>query len=249
MTLQGKVALITGSSRGLGRAIALRFAQQGADLVINYARDAAAAGDVQAQASAAGVKAVAVQADVSTSDGVEHLFRTALDTFGRLDVVVANAGIEKVNIPVTDITEEDFDLLLRVNTKGPFLVLRAAARHIADGGRIINVASSTTQFPAVGMGLYGTSKVAPTYLVQVLAKELGPRGVTVNSLIPGAIDDAGIFDGVPDDDPYKTDLRESVPLGRLATTTDVADVAELLADPKAAFVTGQHILMNGGSNQ
>ncbi|MFG1798270.1 SDR family NAD(P)-dependent oxidoreductase [Nocardia sp. NPDC049149] len=249
MTLEGKVALVTGSSRGLGRAIALRFAQQGADLVINYARDAAAADDVQAQASGFGVKAVAVQADVSTPEGVEHLFRTALDTFGRLDVVVANAGIEKVNIPVTDITDEDFDLLLRVNTKGPFLVLRAAARHIADGGRIINVASSTTQFPAVGLGLYGTSKVAPTYLVQVLAKELGPRGVTVNSLIPGAIDDAGIFDGAPDNDPYKTDLRESVPLGRLATTTDVADVAELLADPKAAFVTGQNILMNGGSNQ
>ncbi|RDI68382.1 enoyl-ACP reductase-like protein [Nocardia pseudobrasiliensis] len=103
-----------GSSRGPGRAIALRFAQQGADLVINYARDVKAAADVQAQASAAGAKAIAVQADVSTSDGVEPLFRTALDTFGRLDVVAANAGIETVNIPVTDITEEDFDLLLRV---------------------------------------------------------------------------------------------------------------------------------------
>lgn len=248
MNLQGKTALVTGSSKGIGRAVALRLAENGANLIVNYVRDSAAAEEVVKAAQAHGVKAVAVKADVSELAQIDALFQAARETFGTLDIVVANAGIEKVNIPVTEVTEEDFDLLFRINTKGPYFVMQAAARHIADGGRIINISSSSTARPQPGLGLYGTSKSAPTYLVRVLAQELGPRGITVNSLLPGPIDGAGIFTNVPDTEPYKKALMDSVPLGRLATTRDVAGVAAFLASDESFFITGEDILMNGGSS-
>lgn len=248
MKLHGKTALVTGSSKGIGRAVALRFAQNGANIVVNYVRDAAAADEVVKMAHTFGVKAIAVKADVSNLVEIDALFKTAEDAFGRLDIVVANAGIEKVNIPVTEVTEEDFDLLFRVNTKGPYFVMQAAARHVADNGRIINISSSSTARPQVGLGLYGTSKSAPKYLVRVLAQELGHRGITVNSLLPGPIDGAGIFTNVPDTEPYKKALMDSVPLGRLATTSDVAGVAAFLASEESFFITGEDILMNGGSS-
>jgi 3-oxoacyl-[acyl-carrier protein] reductase len=201
-----------------------------------------------AAAIAEGVKAISVQADVSNVVEIEALFQAGLGTFGKIDIVVANAGIEKVNIQVVDVTEEDFDLLFRVNTKGPYFVMQAAARHIADGGRIINIASSSTSRPQPGLGLYGTSKSAPKYLVRVLAQEIGHRKVTVNSLVPGPIDGAGIFTGVGDDDPYKKSLLETIPIGRLAKAQDVADIAEFLASDQSFFITGEEILMNGGSS-
>ncbi|WP_175777262.1 glucose 1-dehydrogenase [Burkholderia anthina] len=248
MSLQGKVALITGSSKGLGRAIALRLAERGANVVINYSRNKAPADEVAAAATALGVKAICVQADVSKVTEIDVLFDVALKAFGKLDIVVANAGVEKVNIPVVDVTEEDFDLLFSVNTKGPYFVMQAAARHVADGGRIINISSSSTSRPQPGLGLYGTSKSAPKYLVRVLAQEIGHRKVTVNSLVPGPIDGAGIFTGVGDDDPYKKSLLDTIPIGRLATANDVADVAEFLASDQSFFITGEEILMNGGSS-
>ncbi|WP_330461187.1 glucose 1-dehydrogenase [Streptomyces sp. NBC_00820] len=247
-TLEGKAALVTGSSKGLGRAIALRLAERGADVVVNYSRDKDAADAVEAQARELGARTLSVQAAVSDLASIEELFRKTIETFGKIDIVVANAGKEKVNIPVTDVTEEDFDELFRINTKGPFFVMQAAVRHIADGGRIINIASSSTSRPQPGLGLYGTSKSAPKYLVRVLAQEIAHRGVTVNSLVPGPIDGAGIFTGVGDDDPFKKSLLETAPLGRLATPQDVADVAEFLASDGSFFITGEEILMNGGSS-
>ncbi|MFF3609652.1 SDR family NAD(P)-dependent oxidoreductase [Streptomyces sp. NPDC002463] len=245
MSFEGKTALITGSSKGLGRAIALRLAAQGANVVLNYSRDKAAADKALAEVTALGAKAISVQADVSDTAQINRLFQEALDSFGTLDIVVANAGIEKIDIPVTEITEEDYDLLFRVNTKGPFFVLQAAARHVGDGGRIINIASSSTVRPQPGMGLYGTSKTAPKYLVRVMAQELGARGITVNSLMPGPVDGAGIFTDFTDDNPYKKILTDAVPLGRLATPTDVANVAEFLASEQSFFISGEEILMNG----
>lgn len=137
--LDGKVALVTGSSKGLGKAIALRLASLGADCVINYSRDAAPANEVCEEIARLGRQAIAVQADVSALADIERLFAAAKDRFGRLDIVVANAGIELVNVDLVDAKEEDFDRLFRVNAKGPFFVLQAAARSISDGGRIINV--------------------------------------------------------------------------------------------------------------
>ncbi|MGW4485643.1 SDR family oxidoreductase [Amycolatopsis sp. NPDC004368] len=244
MNLSGKVALVTGSSKGLGRAIVLRLAEQGADVVINYSRDASAAEEVKKAAEAHGVKALVHAADVSQVDGIIDLYDAAVAEFGKIDIVVANAGMEKVNIPVTDVTEEDFDLLFRVNTKGPYFVLREAARRIADGGRIITISSNTTTVPQLGVGLYGTSKVATGYLVKVLAMELGPRRVTVNTVVPGPIDGAGIF--TEGNEEYKQSLVQMVPLGRLGTTEDVAGVTSFLAGDDAALITGQQIVCDGG---
>jgi 3-oxoacyl-[acyl-carrier protein] reductase len=245
MGLEGKVVLVTGSSKGLGRAIILQLAAQGADVVINYSRDGAAADDVRKAAEAHGVRALTVQADVSRVEGIQGLYDAAVTEFGRVDVVVANAGMEKVNVPVSDVTEEDFDLLFRVNTKGPFFVLREAARRIADNGRIITISSNTTTVPQVGVGLYGTSKVATGYLVRVMALELGSRGITVNTVVPGPIDGAGIFTD-PANDEYKQSLIATVPIGRLGTPQDVAAVTAFLASDDASLITGQQIVVDGG---
>jgi 3-oxoacyl-[acyl-carrier protein] reductase len=245
MELQGKVALVTGSSKGLGRAIVLRLAEQGADVVINYSRDSAAADEVLKAAQAHGVRGIVAKADVSQVDGIQHLYDAAFAEFGRVDIVVANAGMEKVNVPVTDVTEEDFDLLFRVNTKGPYFVMREAARRVADNGRIISISSNTITVPQLGVGLYGTSKVAPSYLARVLALELGPRGITVNTVVPGPIDHAGIFTD-PANDEYKHSLIETIPIGRLGTAADVAAVTSFLAGDGGGLITGQNIVCDGG---
>jgi 3-oxoacyl-[acyl-carrier protein] reductase len=245
MTLKGRTALVTGSSKGLGRAILLRLAAQGANVVVNYSRDESAADEVLEAAKALGVGAISVAADVSQVDGIERLYDAALDEFGQVDIVVANAGMEKVNVPVAEVTEEDFDLLFRVNTKGPYFVLREAARRIADNGRIITISSNTTTVPQLGVGLYGTSKVATGYLARVLALELGPRGITVNTIVPGPIDAAGIFTD-PANDEYKQSLIAMVPIGRLGTTEDVAGIAAFLASAEAGLITGQQIVADGG---
>lgn len=246
--LDGKVALVTGSSKGLGRAIALRLASLGADCVINYSRDVAPAQEVCEEVARLGRQAIAVQADVSSPPEIDRLFASAMDRFGRLDIVVANAGVELVNVDLVDVKEADFDRLFRVNAKGPFFVLQAAARTISDGGRIVNISSSTTVRPQRGESVYGGSKTPAKYFVEVLAKELAARGVTVNSVIPGPIDHAGIFTNMPDDDPYKKQLVDATPLGRLGLPEDVADVVEFLAGPKSSFMTGEHLLVNGGAS-
>lgn len=246
--LDGKVALITGSSKGLGRAIALRLAAAGADCVINYSRDAPPALAVCEEITRLGRQAVAIQADVSVPEEIDRLFEAARARFSQIDIVVANAGVELVNVDLVDVKEEDFDRLFRVNAKGPFFVLQAAARTIADGGRIINISSSTTVRPQRGEAAYGGSKTPAKYFVEVLAKEIAARGVTVNSVIPGPIDKAGIFTNMPDDDPYKRQLVDATPLGRLGLPADVADVVEFLAGPKSSFITGEHLLMNGGAS-
>lgn len=242
MALEGKTALVTGSSKGLGRAIVRKLASEGANVVVNYSRDKAAADEVR---DAVATKAITVQADVSNVDGIQHLFTEAVNEFGQIDIVVANAGMEKVNIPVTDVTEEDFDQLFQINTKGPYFVMREAARRIADNGRIINISSNTTTVPQEGVGLYGTSKVASGYLVRVLALELGHRGITANSIVPGPIDGAGIFTD-PANDAYKQSLIEMVPIRRLGTAQDVAEIAAFLASDAGGLITGQQIVADGG---
>ncbi|MEU4195247.1 glucose 1-dehydrogenase [Kribbella sp. NPDC026611] len=245
MTLKGKTALVTGSSKGLGRAILLRLAAQGANVVVNYSHDESAANEVLAAAQEVGARAITVAADVSQVDGIEKVYDATLAEFGQVDIVVANAGMEKVNVPVAEVTEEDFDLLFRVNTKGPYFVLREAAKRIADNGRIVTISSNTTTVPQLGVGLYGTSKVATGYLARVLALELGPRGITVNTVVPGPIDGAGIFTD-PANDEYKKSLIEMVPIGRLGTTEDVAGVVSFLVSDDAGLITGQQLVADGG---
>ena len=246
MTLKGKVALVTGSSEGVGRAVLEGLTDQGADAVINYHSNSAAAETVRAGCEGKGVRAITVQADASSSDGVAALFEAATKEFGRIDIVVANAGIEIVNVSLADTTDEQFDRLNQINVKGSFLVLREAARRISDNGRIITISSNTTTVPQVGVAAYGSSKIATNYLVRVLALELAPRGITVNTVVPGPIDGAGIFTDPAVNVEYRQALIKQIPIGRMGTTTDVAGVTNFLASDAAGLITGQQIVADGG---
>lgn len=246
-SLKGKVALITGSARGLGKAIAERYAALGADIIINYSRDKASADEVVSNIKAMGAKVVAIQADISKVADIERLFTEAKAAFGKLDIVIANAGIELVETPVTEFTEEQFDRVFTINTKGSYFTMQQAAKHVEDNGRILYIASSTTSFPVKGMAVYGGSKTTPRYLVDILSKEIGYRGVTVNSIIPFAVDHAGIFTDPASYPELRKQLLDSCPMGRLAEVEDVANIAEFFASDLSSFVSGQHLLVNGGA--
>ncbi|HET6995960.1 MAG TPA: SDR family oxidoreductase [Chitinophagaceae bacterium] len=248
-SLKNKTAIITGSARGLGKAIAERFASLGANIVINYSKDKSSADEVVSDIQAMGGKVVAVQADISKVDDINRLFQEAKKAFGKIHIVVANAGIELVETPVVQFTEEQFDHVFSINTKGSYFTIQQAAKLVEDGGRIIYVASSTTSFPVPGMAVYGGSKTTPRYMVDVLSKEIGHRGVTVNSIIPFAVDHSGIFTK-PDSYPaLRKSLIDSCPMGRLAEIEDVANIAEFFASDLSSFVNGQHLLVNGGATQ
>jgi len=243
--LKGKVALVTGSARGIGKAIAERFGALGASVVVNYATSERPALETVGAITQSGGIAIAVQADVSKVADIDRLFTTTIERFGRLDIVVANAGIELVGTPIAEVSESDFDRLFGVNTKGAFFTLQQAARHIADNGRIIYVGSSSTAFPSPGYALYSGSKMAPYLFVEVLAKELGPRGVTVNSIRPTVTAGAGLStDAVR---PHASEfIRAFNPMQRPGTLGDVADAAEYFAGDLSGFVSGQHLLISGG---
>jgi 3-oxoacyl-[acyl-carrier protein] reductase len=175
--LKIKVAIVTGSARGIGKAIAERFGALGASVVVNYTTSEAQARETVASIERLGAKAIAVRADVSKVADIDQLFVATIERYGRVEIVVANAGIERVGIPFADVTEADYDQVFDVNTKGAFFTLRGAAKHVADNGRIIYVGSSSTAFPRPGYALYSGSKTAPLLFVEVLVKELGARGI------------------------------------------------------------------------
>jgi len=180
---------------------------------------------------------------------IKRLFAEAKKAFGKIDIVVANAGIEMVETPATQFTEEQFDRLFSINTKGAYFTMQQAALNVEDNGRIIYIASSTTAFPVRGMAVYGGSKTTPRYMVNVLAQEIGCRGVTVNSIIPFAVDHSGIFAEPGSYPELRKSLLDSCPMGRLAEVEDVANIAEFFASDLSSFVNGQHLLVNGGANQ
>jgi len=175
------------------------------------------------------------------------MFKQAIATFGRIDIVVVNAGIEAIDLPIVDVTEELYDRLYSINVKGAFFTMQQAAKSVANNGRIIYVGSTTADLPLPGIGLYGSSKTAPRYLVRVLALELGARGITVNGVIPTAIDGAGIFTRSGDHPDMREFVKKSIPMGRMGTAEDVADVAEFFAGDLASFVSGQNLCITGGA--
>lgn len=247
--LKDKVALITGSTTGLGKAIAERYAKLGANIVLNDPKDIASADRIIAELNTTGVKAIAIQADISKSADVERLFSEAKKAFGKIDIVVANAGIQLANVPVTDLTDEQLDLLLSVNTKGTYLTLKNAAKHVEDNGRIIAISSTTAFFPVEGFSLYGGSKRAVNNLVEVLAMEIGHRGITVNTIVPFAVQSTGLFAQMPETGGFVDFAKAHNPMKRMAQTEDVANAAELLASDLASFISGQHLIVNGGARQ
>ena len=243
--LEGKVALITGATKGIGRGIAEKYAMQGLRLVLNYSTDETSAKDTAQAMDRAGVDYLLIKADMSSPAAIEKLFSEALAHFGQLDIVVANAGIELIETPVLQSTEQDFDKVFNLNVKGTFFVLQQAAKHVVDGGRIILISSTMSIHPDAGAAIYAASKAGQKLFVDVLAKEIGPRRVTVNSIMPGIIDNAGVITALPPD--LKKQMMAGSPFNRLGTAADVGNVAAFLASAEASFIHGQHLAVNGGS--
>jgi glucose 1-dehydrogenase len=245
--LQGKVALVTGSAQGIGRAIVERFAREGADVVVNYRSGPAMAEEVVQAARGAGVRATAIQADVAQVGDVRRLVDQAVAEMGRLDILVNNAGVE-THAAFWDVGEDDYDKVLGVNLKGPFFATQAMVRHLrATGrpGRIVNISSVHEELPFPNFAAYCASKGGLKMLTRNLAVELGPLGITINSVAPGAI--ATPINTALLNDPVKLrSLTEQIPLARLGTTDDVTGVAVFLASDEAAYVTGSTYVVDGG---
>ncbi len=241
--LNTKVALVTGASGGIGTAIAKRLADEGSQVVVHYSRGADAAKEVVAAIEAKGGQAIALQSDVSQVSGIRGLFQEVISRFGKLDILVNNAGIARAGL-VADVTEEDYEAIFNLNVRGVLFCLQEAARCIEDGGRIINITSSTTVYPGVGQAVYAASKAAVSIFTKVLAQELGERKITVNSVVPGPTS-PGMFDNAPPE--HQKIAAQSSPLGRLGTPEDIAEVVAFLASDKGRWLTGQDIVTNGGA--
>jgi 3-oxoacyl-[acyl-carrier protein] reductase len=241
--LTGRIALVTGASRGIGRAIALRLAREGASVVINYAGNAEAAHQAVVEVERSGGKALAIQADVGKVADVTRLFGTTIEKFGRLDILVNNAGVFFTK-PLDEVAEEEFDRIVAVNIKGTYFACQEAARGMADGGRIVNFSSSTTAMMLPKYSAYVATKGAIEQLTRSLAKELGPRGITVNVVSPGPVDTELFSSDKTEED--KRRFAQMSAFNRLGEPEDIADVVAFLVSDDARWVTGQNIRANGG---
>ncbi|WP_306714376.1 SDR family oxidoreductase [Burkholderia dolosa] len=238
-----KVALVTGSSRGIGAGIARRLAADGFDVVVNYAGNGDAARDVVDAIVAAGGRAVAVQADVADPAAVAAMFDTAAQTFGGIDVVVNSAGVMKL-APIAEFDDAVFDETIAINLKGTFNVCREAATRVRDGGRIVNLSTSVIGTRMPTYGVYVASKAAVESLTQVLAQEMRGRGIRVNAVAPGPVATELFLRGKT---PELIDrLAKLNPLERLGQPDDIAAVVAFLAGPDGAWINGQILRANGG---
>ncbi|MEV7453529.1 SDR family NAD(P)-dependent oxidoreductase [Streptomyces nigra] len=240
--LEGNVALVTGGSRGIGAAVALRLAEEGADVVLTYESDAGAAARVVKRIEAAGRRALAVRADSARPEALTAAVDEAVARFGRLDVLVNNAGVFLVG-PLDALGADDVERTLAVNVRAPFVASRAAVRHMGPGGRVISIGSNVAEravFP--GLALYAMSKTALVGMTKGLARELGPRGITVNLVVPGPTDTAGNPAGGPDAEV----IAGFTAVGRYAEPAEIAATVAHLAGPEAAFITGATVPVDGG---
>jgi glucose 1-dehydrogenase len=246
MRLEGKAALVTGSSSGIGEAIALRFAQEGADVAVHYHREEDEARRVTAEIEKMGRKSVALGANVGVAEEAEKLVRDAHAALGRLDVLVNNAGVE-IREPFVEVSEKHFDLVLSVNLKGAFFAAQAAAKLMIDagGGRIVNVSSIHEDVAFLEYATYATSKGGMRMLTRTICQELAPHGITVNDIAPGAIA-TPINKRTLGDGELLHALQEVIPSGRLGEPDEVASVAVFLASDEAAYVTGSTYYVDGG---
>src|ERR1700761_9342767 len=245
MTLTGKRALVTGASRGIGAGIAKALAVEGADVAITYEKSAESAAKVVDAIKALGRNAIAIQADSADAAAVEASIEKTVAALGGLDILVNNAGILRLS-PVKDISLDDIDALLHVNVRAPIVASKAAIPHLKKGGRIINIGSFFADKVPGGAGLpvYALTKSALTAFSQGLARELGPSEITVNVVQPGSID----TDMNPAQGPFGEILRSITALGRYGAVEDIANIVAFLASPKAQYITGAALTVDGGAN-
>ncbi len=238
----GKIALVTGGSRGIGAAIVRRLANDGALVAFTYASSPDKANDVVAAVEAAGGKAVAILADSADADAVALAIEHTVQRFGGLDILVSNAGI-LLRGAVDDFSLEDFDRMIAINVRAPFVAIKAASKHLRPGGRVITIGSVVAERSAFpGASVYSTTKSALVGMVRGLAIDFAPRGITVNNVQPGPT----ATDMNPADGEHVDMLKALLPIGRLGTGEEIADMVAYLASPGAAFVTGSSLTIDGG---
>jgi 3-oxoacyl-[acyl-carrier protein] reductase len=240
--LTGKVALITGGSRGIGAAIAKRLAQDGAAVAITYVSAQQKADEVVRAIETAGGRALAIRADSADVEAVQHAVAETVHTLGRLDVLVNNAGIAVV-MPLDQFSLDDFDRMVAVNVRGVFVAIQEASRHMREGGRIITIGSvNADRMPFAGGSVYAMTKAAVAGLTRGLARDLGPRGITVNTVQPGPVD----TDMNPADGPFADSMKSWMALARYGQGDEIAAMVAYLASPEAGFVTGASLTIDGG---
>lgn len=248
MTLEGKVALVTGSSQGIGQAIAAYLAKEGADIVIDYRSHPDGAKETLAKVEATGRKGHIVQSDLSLVNEVRKLVSEGIGHFGKLDILVNNAGVDGKNASFWNITEADYDAVLNINLKGTFFTTQAFVQHLIETkrtGKIINISSTHEEMAFPHFASYCASKGGVKMMMRNLAVELGPMGITINNIAPGAIE-TPINTKLLNDPVKLNSLKQNIPLGRLGKPEDIAPMVAFLASAAADYVTGATFFVDGG---
>src|ERR1700732_57211 len=243
--LQGRVAVVTGASKGIGAAIAKSLAAEGASVVVNYASSKSGAKTVVDSITAAGGKAVAVGGDVSKASEAEGIIDAAIKNYGRLDILVNNSGVYEFS-PIEGVTEDQFHRMFNINVLGLLLTTQAALKHISAGGSIINVGAVVSRVTPPASSVYTGTKGAVDAITGVLARELGPKNIRVNSINPGMVETAGVHAAGSTGPGFEKALVAQTPLGRIGQVTDIAPVAVFLASEDSHWLTGEHLLASGG---
>ncbi|TDN62481.1 glucose 1-dehydrogenase [Paraburkholderia sp. BL10I2N1] len=244
--LTGKVAVVTGASKGIGAAIARSLAAEGASVVVNYASSKTGADAVVSAISAAGGKAVSVAGDVSRAADAQGIIEAAIETYGRLDILVNNSGVYEFS-PIDTITEEHFHKHFNVNVLGLLLVTQAAVKHLVEGASIINIGSVVTRITPPGSAVYTGTKGAVDAITGVLARELGPKKIRVNTVNPGMIETEGTHSAGFMGSDFETWAISQTPLGRIGKPDDIASIVTFLASDDARWLTGEQLLAGGGT--
>ena len=243
--LSGKVAVVTGASKGIGAGIAKALAREGASVVVNYASSKAGADKVVAAITAAGGKAVAVGGDVSKKAEARGLIDAAIKNFGRLDILVNNSGVYEF-APIEEVSEEHFHRIFNINVLGLLLVTQAAVKHLGEGASIINIGSGASRLTPAATSVYTGTKGAVDAITGVLSRELGPRKIRVNTINPGMIETEGTITGGFIGSDFEKALIAQAPLGRTGKVSDIAPIAVFLASDESAWLTGEQLLATGG---